>query len=112
MAILHRRSEAPLLDSLNGFFIQAEAKRPHHPDALGHAVLVYDDHQHHGTLILGFPGLFGVFRLGLAQHHWRRDAAPNSKDAAAHAAARSIAVTVPAAIADTATAPLAHSLNA
>src|SRR5579863_5718073 len=87
MAILHARLKLPVLDRLDGFFVQAHPQTAEDVDLAG-ATIDSDDHaERTHALILRFAGFFRELRIGLINRHRRRDAAAHMENSSTRSAA-------------------------
>ena len=87
LAVLGSGFELPELDGFHGLLIQAQAEAAHHAHICRLATGIDLDVQHHGSLVLGLAGFFGVLRLLLKEQDRGRDAATNAEYAASETAA-------------------------
>ena len=87
-AILRTGLESPLLQRLNGAFIEAEAEAAHDALDIEGSVFSNDGFQNNGSLIMGFARLFRIFRFDSKKDSWCDDTAAEGEHAAFVTAAR------------------------
>src|SRR5262245_20111844 len=86
-AVLHSRTEFPLLQRSNSVLIQSQTQASHNLQDLNRAILADDSRQNHDALILGFACFFGVGRLHAVNNRGCADTSTNPKDSATDATA-------------------------
>src|ERR1700721_2680135 len=93
MAVEHRRFEFPLLDCLDGFFLETHAERTYRADSARPAIGSDYDPEQDRSLDLSIASLFGIVRIGIVDCTRCRHSTTDAIQATTRAAARSWAKT-------------------
>src|SRR6201987_3085228 len=87
MPIFHRRLKSPILDSLDGLFIEPHAQAGLHVNIARPPIHSHNKGQRADALILRLPGFFGELGLRLINRTRRRNAGTPAEDTSAGTAA-------------------------
>src|ERR1700681_343431 len=87
MAVFHGGLELPVLDGVDGLFIEPHTQAAQDADVAGTAVGSYDEAEGADALVFRFASLFRKLRLRRINLAWRGNAAAYVKYASAGAAA-------------------------